>query len=201
MAYKNAYILTGGIATGKSTVCSLLKISGFSIIDADIVARKELEKSSKEIIECFGEEILSDGSIDRKKLAKIVFNSQEQREKLNAILHPKIRCSIDKEASKLDKMGVPFILDIPLLFETNGYEGKMKVVVYTPKKLQLQRLCQREGLSKEEAQKKILAQIDIEQKRQMADWVIDNSKDLKHLQGEVERFVHFIRGEYAGIKI
>jgi dephospho-CoA kinase len=77
----------------------------------------------------------------------------------------------------------------------------MRVVVYTPKETQLQRLVNREGLSFEDAQKRIDSQMDIEVKKQKADWVIDNSKDLKHLQAEVEKFVDFIRGEYVSIKI
>lgn len=201
MPYKNAYILTGGIATGKSTVCSLLKISGFSIIDADIVGKEELENSKEELKKAFGSSIFTDGVIERKKLAQIIFDSDEQREKLNSILHPKIRASISKQAEILDKKGVPFILDIPLFFETQGYAGKMNVVVYTPREIQLQRLCQREGLEKSQALKGIQAQMDIEEKKRKADWVIDNSKDLKHLQQEVEKFVDFIRGNYAGIKI
>lgn len=201
MPYKNAYILTGGIATGKSTVCSLLKISGFSIIDADIVGKEELENSKEELKKAFGSSIFTDGVIERKKLAQIIFDSDEQREKLNSILHPKIRASISKQAEILDKKGVPFILDIPLFFETQGYAGKMNVVVYTPREIQLQRLCQREGLEKSQALKRIQAQMDIEEKKRKADWVIDNSKDLKHLQQEVEKFVDFIRGNYAGIKI
>ena len=201
MPYKNAYILTGGIATGKSTVCSLLKISGFSIIDADIVAKEELENSKEELKKAFGSSIFTDGVIERKKLAQIIFDSDEQREKLNSILHPKIRASISKQAEILDKKGVPFILDIPLFFETQGYAGKMNVVVYTPREIQLQRLCQREGLEKSQALKRIQAQMDIEEKKRRADWVIDNSKDLKHLQQEVEKFVDFIRGNHAGIKI
>lgn len=201
MPYKNAYILTGGIATGKSTVCSLLKISGFSIIDADIVGKEELENSKEELKKAFGSSIFTDGVIERKKLAQIIFDSDEQREKLNSILHPKIRASISKQAEILDKKGVPFILDIPLFFETQGYAGKMNVVVYTPREIQLQRLCQREGLEKSQALKRIQAQMDIEEKKRRADWVIDNSKDLKHLQQEVEKFVDFIRGNYAGIKI
>lgn len=201
MAYENAYILTGGIATGKSTVVSLLKISGFSIIDADIIAKEELENSKQEILESFGDDVFSANEIDRKKLAKLIFAQTESRQKLNAILHPKIRERIREQANILDKKGIPFILDIPLFFETQGYEGRMNVVVYAPKEMQLQRLCERNALSKEEAIRRIESQIDIEKKKQMGDWVIDNSKDLKHLQQEVEKFIHHIRGEYASIKI
>lgn len=201
MAYQNAYALTGGIATGKSTVCSLLKIQGFSIIDADVIAKEELKNATGQIREAFGDDVFEQGRVDRKKLANLIFNSKQKREKLNAILHPRIREKIDEQAKLLDVKGIPFILDIPLFFESGGYECKMSVVVYTPKEIQLQRLINREGLSEAEANKRVEAQMDIEEKKLKADWVIDNSKDLKYLQKEVEKFVEYVRGEYASIKI
>lgn len=201
MAYQNGYVLTGGIATGKSTVCSLLRIQGFSIVDADVIAREVLESSKAQIIKVFGPSILTDNLIDRKKLGSVIFADEEKREQLNAIMHPQIRAKIEMKAKELDKKGVPFILDIPLYFESGEYKAKMAVVVYTPKEIQLQRLCEREGLSEEEATKRVASQIDIEVKKEQADWVIDNSGNLKHLQAEVEKFVEFVRGEYAGIKI
>ena len=201
MAYQNAYALTGGIASGKSTVCSLLRIHGFEVVDADAIAKTSLESLKEEVVKLFGKEILHNGAIDRKRLADIIFSSKEKREALNALMHPLIRETITKKAELLDEKGYPFILDIPLLFESGGYESKMRVVVYTPKETQLQRLVNREGLSFEDAQKRIDSQMDIEVKKQKADWVIDNSKDLKHLQAEVEKFVDFIRGEYVSIKI
>jgi dephospho-CoA kinase len=201
MAYKHAYALTGGIATGKSTVCSLLRIQGFSIIDADVIAKEELKNSQEMIRELFGDDVFDGNEINRTKLATLIFDSKQNREKLNNLLHPKIKKRIELEAEKLDKKKVPYIMDIPLFFESGKYRCKMSIVVYTPRDIQLQRLVQREKLSFEEAVKRVDAQMDIEEKKKKADWVIDNSSDLKHLQNEVEKFVEYVRGEYENIKI
>lgn len=201
MVLNHAYVMTGGIATGKSTVCSLLKMHGFSLIDADVIAKEKLEASKAELREIFGDEIFDGSNIDRKKLADIIFSSKEQREKLNGFIHPKIRAEITKQAQKREKFELPYLMDIPLFFESGDYDCKMSMVVYTPKNIQLDRLVKREGLSIEEAQRRVDAQIDIEDKKNRADWVVDNSSDLKHLQNEVEKFVEYIRGQYAGIKV
>lgn len=201
MSFKHAYALSGGIATGKSTACSLLKIHGFSIIDADIIAREELEKSKEEIRELFGAEVFQGGNVDRAKLASVIFDSTQDREKLNALLHPKIQQRIETLAKSLDEKGVPYIMDIPLFFESGKYSCKKTIVVYAPKDIQLERLVKRENFSLEEATKRVNAQMSIEEKRAKADWIIDNSKDLKHLQREVEKFVEYVRGEYENIKI
>jgi dephospho-CoA kinase len=201
MRLDNAFVMTGGIATGKSTVCSLLKMHGFSVIDADVIAKEQLEASKSELREIFGDEIFDKGEIDRKKLADIIFSSTTQREKLNSLIHPKVKEEICKEALKREKFKLPYIIDIPLFFERGNYDCRMSMVVYTTREIQLDRLIKREGYSEEEARKRVNAQIDIEKKRDMADWVVDNSSDLKHLQDEVEKFVEYIRGQYDGIKV
>ena len=201
MALNHAYVMTGGIATGKSTVCSLLKMHGFSLIDADVIAKGQLESSKKELRDIFGDEIFVLNEIDRKKLAYIIFSSKIQREKLNALIHPKVRAEINIQTKLKEKFELPYIMDIPLFFESGDYDCKMSMVVYTPKGIQLNRLINREGLTREEAQRRVDAQIDIEEKKKKADWVVDNSLDLKHLQNEVEKFVEYIRGQYAGIKV
>jgi len=201
MQFNHAYVMTGGIATGKSTVCALLKMHGFSLIDADVIAKEQLEDSKGEIREIFGDEIFDSNVIDRKKLADIIFSSTKQREKLNALIHPKVRAEISRQAELKEKFELPYLMDIPLFFESGDYECRMSMVVYTPKDIQLDRLVKREGFSLEEAKRRVAAQIDIEEKKKRADWVVDNSKDLKHLQNEVEKFVDYIRGQYAGIKV
>ena len=201
MKFNHAYVMTGGIATGKSTVCALLKMHGFSLIDADVIAKEQLEASKGELREIFGEEIFDGNVIDRKKLADIIFSSSEQREKLNALIHPKIRAEISRQAELKEKFELPYLMDIPLFFESGDYECRMSMVVYTPKDIQLDRLVKREGFSLEEAKRRVGAQIDIEEKKKRADWVVDNSKDLKHLQNEVEKFVDYIREQYDGIKV
>ncbi|HIP45590.1 MAG TPA: dephospho-CoA kinase [Sulfurospirillum arcachonense] len=201
MKFNNAYVMTGGIATGKSTVCSLLKRHGFSLIDADVIAKEQLEDSKSELREIFGDEIFDGSEINRKKLANIIFASSEQREKLNALIHPKVRAEITKQAELKEKFELPYLMDIPLFFESGDYDCKMSMVVYTPKDIQLDRLVKREGFTLEEAKRRVGAQIDIEEKKNRADWVVDNSKDLKHLQNEVEKFVDYIREQYDGIKV
>lgn len=191
MSFKYSCILTGGIATGKSTVCSILKKHGISIIDADTIAKEQLENSKKELKELFGESIFVGLVIDRKKLADIIFNSKEEREKLNKLIHPRVRIEMKRLAMEKEKLNIPYIVDIPLLFESGEYESDLNVVVYTSRKLQLKRLIQREGLSNEKAKKRVAAQIDIEKKRKKADWVIDNSSDLEHLRLQTEKFIKY----------
>ena len=183
----NAIILTGSIATGKSTVASLLKLYGYTIISADEVAHKKLEEYSNEIKEMFG-------TSDRKELGKIVFNDENKRKKLENFLHPKIKEYILNESNRLEEYGVPYFLDIPLYFETGNYNKfKNVVVVYTPKDIQIQRLAKRNDISLDEAKKLVNLQMDIEEKKQKATYVIDNSKDLKHLQKEVEKFINQLK--------
>lgn len=195
--FEHAIALTGGIATGKSTVCNILKLYGFSIIDADKIAHEVLEEQKDKIAQIFGKEYIKDGKVDRKSLAKLIFSDKNAKEKLEKLLHPLIKEKIEKESLKLEKYKVPYIVDIPLFFETKNYPIKKVVVVYAPKDEQLKRLTQREGLSKEEAIKRLDAQMDIEEKKRLADYVIDNSKDLKHLQSEIEKFIEEVKNEFS----
>ncbi len=202
MEFKNAILLTGGIATGKSSVCNFLKLHGFSIIDADKIAHEVLDENASKISEMFGDEYVKDGRVDRRKLGELVFSDKDKKSSLEALLHPLIEDKIKKEALKLEKFNVPYIVDIPLFFETGKrYDIKPVVVVYAPKELQIERLVKREGYDLSHAKSRVEFQIDIEKKRQEADFVIDNSKDIKHLQKEVDRFLDFIRGRYADLKI
>ena len=157
--------------------------------------------NKKELKTLFGDKIFNNNEIERKKLADIIFANETEREKLNSLIHPKIRAKINEKAILQEKFGLPYIMDIPLYFESGEYDCKMSVVVYTPKEIQLQRLIKRDGLSKNDAIKRVKAQMDIERKKEMANWVIDNSLDLEHLQKETEKFIDYIRGKYANIKI
>lgn len=201
MSFKYNCVLTGGIATGKSTVSTLLKIEGFDIIDADIVAREQLENSKKELKQLFGETIFEDATIDRKKLADIIFNSKNQREKLNNLIHPKVRIAMEELALENEKIEIPYLVDIPLFFESGQYKSDLIVVVYTPYDLQLTRLMKREELNKEDAEKRIASQINIDEKRKKADWVIDNSFDLEHLKKETKKFIKYMKEEHASSKV
>ncbi|MDD2383385.1 MAG: dephospho-CoA kinase [Sulfurospirillaceae bacterium] len=197
MAYEHAIVLTGGIATGKSTVSALLKEQGFDIIDADIISKSILPLHIEEVEQLFGKNVVINGKIDRKALGSLIFNSKTEREKLNAFLHPLIREEIFRQSEILEQKQKPYIIDIPLYFESDGYDCKVIVVVYAPIEVQRKRLMIRENFTKEEAQKRIDAQISIEDKRIRADFLINNSFDRKFLDDEIEKFIKYIRGRYA----
>ena len=185
--FKNAIALTGGISTGKSTVCNLLKLHGFLTIDADKIAHKLLDENSSKIEEMFGKEYVENGKVLRKELGKIIFSNEENKLKLEALLHPLIKEEIIKESKIYEEQNKPYFVDIPLFFEKMHYPISKSLVIYTPKELQIQRLMKRDNIDEKEAKLKISNQMDIEEKRKLANIVIDNSKDLKHLQNEVER--------------
>ena len=199
MAYEHAIVLTGGISTGKSTVSNILHNHyGLEIIDADKIAKEVLPLHVNEVRAIFGERIIDEeGKIDRKALGSIIFNDKAEREKLNAFLHPLIREEIFKRSQTLEEKKKPYIIDIPLYFESEGYHCKVVVVVYAPIEVQRKRLMIRENFTKEEAQKRIDAQISIEEKKVMADFLINNSFDRKFLDEEIEKFMKFVRGKYA----
>jgi dephospho-CoA kinase len=185
--FKNAIVLTGGIATGKSTVASLFMLHGFLIIDADKVAHEVLDEEVSTIESLFGKEYIKDQKVDRKKLGSLIFNDQKQKEKLEQFVHPLIKEKIIEKARVFEQENKPYLIDIPLFFEKGNYDIETSIVVYTPKDIQIQRLMDRDKCSFDEALIKIENQMDIEEKKKKATIVIDNSSDLKNLQNEVER--------------
>ena len=190
--FPNAYVITGSIASGKSTVVNLLKERGFSVIDADVIAHEQLEICKREIVEVFGEQILDKvGKIDRKKLGAIVFNEPKKLKNLEQILHPKIKAEIFFIASQLERLGQVYFVDIPLFFEKRDRYAEFKnvAVIYAPKELLLSRLMSRNALNLEDAKARVELQIDTEQKREMANFLIDNSNDMEHLKLELEKFL------------
>ena len=190
--FPNAYVITGSIASGKSTVVNLLKERGFSVIDADVIAHEQLEICKGEIVREFGEQILDEaGKIDRKKLGAIVFSEPKKLKILEQILHPKIKGEILSNASQLESLGQVYFVDIPLFFEKKERYAEFKnvAVIYAPKELLLSRLMSRNGLSLEEAKARVELQMDIEQKKKMAKFVIDNSNDRENLKLELEKFL------------
>ena len=174
--FPNAYVITGSIASGKSTAINLLKERGFSVIDADVIAHEQLEICKCEIVEAFKEP---------KKL-KI----------LEQILHPKIKEEILSRATKLECLGQVYFVDIPLFFEKEDRYAEFKnvAVIYAPKELLLSRLMSRNGLNLEDAKARVELQIDIEQKRKKANFIIDNSGDKENLEQELEKFLRQIYG-------
>jgi dephospho-CoA kinase len=196
MAFEYAIALTGGIATGKSTVASLLALNGMRVIDADGISHEILDASGSWVKDTFGEEYLNGSIVNRTKLGNLVFSDDEQKKILEEFLHPKIRDEIEKRSIKQDSFKFPYLIDIPLFFEKGSYNIKDSVVVYTPLDVQLERFMKRNGYSEEESLRRINSQMPIDEKKKRATWIIDNSKNLKHLQQEVEDFVEKIKAQY-----
>lgn len=187
--------LTGGIASGKSTVSAYLAQNGALIIDADLIARQVVAKRSsglKQIVAKFGEEILTaSGELDRKKLGKLVFSNKELLKALTDITGPLIRAEILREIQAAKKAQVKLVvLDIPLLFET-GYQTLCdKVMVVTiPSKLQLERVMKRDNLSAAEARKRIANQLPASKRNELADVLIDNSKSVAETYQQVLKWL------------
>lgn len=185
--------LTGGIASGKSTVSSILKDLGAIIIDADKIAKRIVEKGKpalKEIEEYFGKEILlENGELNRKKLGSIVFDNATLLKKLNEITHPYIIKEIDYEINWYKKTynNRVIILDAALLIEMNLiYLVEEVWLVSVPEEKQLTRLMERENISVDEAKKRMDSQMPLEDKKQYAHRIIDNSKDIAYLKIQVE---------------
>jgi len=201
MAFKYAIALTGGIATGKSTVASLLGLNGLRIIDADAISHRILDENSAWVSDHFGAQYVAGGKVNRPLLGKIIFADPEAKKELEAFLHPKIRAAIEEASEKQDRLKYPYLIDIPLFFETASYPIKNSVVVYTPKELQIERFMKRNGFTHEESLRRIETQMDIDEKRSRATWVIDNSSNLKHLQAQCEQFVEIIKELYPAPKV
>ena len=182
MAFKYAVVLTGGIATGKSTVAELFKSYGFSIVDADKTAHKMLIQHHEEIKKMFGDAYVKGSVVDRKALGRLIFSNKEEKLRLEKFLHPLIFEDIREQSSRLDALKKPYLVDIPLFFESGRYEIEESIVVYVPKSLQLQRLVERDKTTEVLAQQRIDAQMDIEEKKQRATYLIDNQGDLNALQ-------------------
>ncbi|CAM2963758.1 dephospho-CoA kinase [Paenibacillus sediminis] len=187
--------LTGGIATGKSTVSSFLVNRGALLIDADAIAREVMLPGHpvlEAVVGRFGQAILQeDGTLNRKKLGEHIFTHPEERKALEAITHPAIRAEI---RFRLEKYQQDFpnklvVADIPLLYES-GLENLFEevMVVYVPREIQIQRLMQRDQISMEQAEARLRAQMDIEVKKQKADIVIDNSHGLAETEKQIELF-------------
>lgn len=173
--------LTGGLATGKSLVAGELKRLGAHIIDADLIAREVVEPGCpayNDIVKEFGPGVVRpDGKLDRKALGNIVFTDPAALDRLNNITHPRIRERIREEAERHEAEGDALIvLDVALLIEMGvKYQVKKIIVVAAEKEQQIERAMKRDGLSREEAERRLSCQMDIKEKLEYADYVIDNS--------------------------
>ncbi|XP_004597429.1 dephospho-CoA kinase domain-containing protein [Ochotona princeps] len=198
--------LTGGIASGKSSVIQVFQQLGCAVIDVDIIARHVVQPgypAHRRIVEAFGREVLlENGEINRKILGDLIFKEPKQRQLLNSITHPEIQKEMVKETFKYFLRGYRYvILDIPLLFETKKLLKYMKhtVVVYCDRDTQLARLMQRNNLSREDAEARIRAQLPLTEKIHLARHVLDNSgewsatrRQVLLLHAELERSLEYL---------
>ena len=200
--FTHAFVITGTIGSGKSTVCNILKLYGFKVIDADEISHKILDSLADEIGAKFGEKFVCGGKVLRKELGNLVFNDKQKMQILENLLHPKIKAEILRLCNELEKTQIPYFVDIPLFFEKASYaEFDKVVVVYAPKEVLLSRLAKRNSLTDDEALVRINSQIDIEKKRNLANFVIDNSSDFKALNKEIDKFIAALKSTYKNLKI
>ena len=186
--------LTGGIATGKSTVSALLRQLGCEIIDADLLAREVVEPGRPAwttIVAEFGQDVLTgDGTLDRKKLGAIVFADPERRRRLEAITHPAIRERFQARLDELAEHGFTGIVvfDAAVMIESGNYKNMDRlVVVVTDEPTQMSRLQGRDGTDDAEGRRKIASQMPLSEKAKLADYVIDNSGDRHETAEQVRR--------------
>jgi dephospho-CoA kinase len=187
--------LTGGIASGKSTVSSMLSARGFPVIDADKSYQwvlKNVKTLNKLLVERFGKEILNQNkTLNRAVLGRIVFDDPGALEDLNLITHPSIFRRIQEEVSEFAKQGLSIVfIEAPLLVETGFYLlMDFNIVVFAPTEIQMKRLRKREKISEEDCIRRIESQMLAERKIKIADFVIDNSGDLANLEGQIEALI------------
>jgi dephospho-CoA kinase len=184
--------LTGGIASGKSTVAEMLAVAGARIVDADRIAHQVVQQGQpawQDIVRHFGPTILKpDGQINREALGAIVFNDREAKQALNVIVHPRVFEVMQQDIRQLviDHPGDLLILDVPLLIESGWHEFlPVVILVYVPEAVQRTRLMRRDGLSAAEAMARIRAQMPIDAKRDLADFIIDNTGTLEETRRQV----------------
>ncbi|WIV20567.1 dephospho-CoA kinase [Paenibacillus polygoni] len=187
--------LTGGIASGKSSVSKLLVSLGAILIDADQIAREVMLPGHPvlaAVTKHFGQVVLlEDGSLNRKKLGELVFNHPDQLQALNQITHPAIRQEMRDRKHKFEEQFPDrlIVADIPLLYESGLEDGYDQIMlVYVPREVQLERLMKRDGLNKDQAILRLKAQMDIEEKKQKADIIIDNSGDFEETKKQILAF-------------
>lgn len=188
--------LTGGIASGKSTVSQMIKEQGIRVVDADVISKEAVGKGTPalhHIVQTFGEGVLlPNGELDRQQLGAIIFSNEEKRKQLNAIVHPEVRKEMLRQRDEgINSRETFVVLDIPLLFESQ-LESLVDriIVVYTTPELQLSRLMNRNDLSEEEALNRIHSQQPLEEKCKKADHVIENTQDLAFIRKQLQNILN-----------
>lgn len=183
--------LTGGIASGKSTVSNMFRELHIPVIDADVIAREVVEPGKEaynNIVEVFEKEVLQEnGELDRAKLGSIVFHDEEKRIQLNRIVHPAVREEMNEQKERyIREQRDAVVLDIPLLFESKLTELVHRtLVVYVDSETQLARLMNRNGFTEEEAKARISSQMSLEEKVALADYVINNNGTIEETRAQL----------------
>ena len=183
--------LTGGIASGKSTAAAILRRLGAAVVDADELSRQVVRPGNEawqEIVDAFGPVLLEDQTLDRKKLRKMVFDNPAARQRLESIIHPKVRALAEKSIHELEAAGhVIIVYEVPLL-----YEGQLQlwlrpvILVACDVATQKQRLRDRDHLTDEEAQQHLDAQMSLAEKRRLADYVVENNGTVDELEQQLK---------------
>lgn len=193
MSYKIG--ITGGIATGKTLVGNTLEEIKVPVISADEIVHELLEEKfyQDRIKEIFGEEVFDNGILNRKKLAKIIFSNREDREKLNALLHPPVLQEIKRRLELIDFYDIVAV-EIPLLFEVGVEDWFDEVwVVYAPLEMQIERIVSRDKVTEEEALLRIKSQMPMEEKIKKADFIIYNVGDVESTKDQVMNRISYLR--------
>lgn len=191
--------LTGGIASGKSTVAKILQSLGAAIVNADDLAREVVEpghEAWKEIVASFGTDILqSDQTLDRQKLRTLIFNQPEARKRLESIIHPRVRALAEERIRQYAAAGYPVVIyEVPLLFEGNLQEWLRPVIlVACDVETQTARLQKRDHLTAADAEKHIAAQMSLKDKRRLADYVIENNGSLEDLERQTRQILEELK--------
>ncbi|MBP9853908.1 MAG: dephospho-CoA kinase [Candidatus Omnitrophica bacterium] len=185
--------ITGGLATGKSTVSEMFAQLGAKVLDADKIAHGLIGRNGKcveKIKKTFGQDVISKGAVNRKALADIVFNNTAKLKKLEAIIHPQVRLNVKERLKELKKKkfkGI-VVVDVPLLFEAKmDRDMDMTIVVKTRRDIQIQRAKKSLNLTQQQALSRIKAQMPLNKKAKLADMVIDNSRSKKETSKKVKK--------------
>ena len=192
MSIMDIIVLTGGIASGKSTVARYLVQQGYPVIDTDAIAKRILDPDQagyQAVVDHFSRAILDhEARIDRMKLADLVFNDEEERQALNQIVHPLVRKEVEHQLQDYRDQKHKVFVDVPLYYEVNFNLGADQVwLVYVDPHTQLKRLMKRNQFTKEEALNRIHSQWPIDKKRDLADIIIDNRTSLAETYLQVDQ--------------
>ena len=191
---KYAYFVSASIACGKSSFIKIANELGFESLSADLIANEITQKNAAVLAEIFLLNLDKEGKIDKKVLANLIFKNKKAKEKLENFMHPKIREELLRKMQILEQKGRIFFVELPLFFESDFYQNLGKsVLIYAPKNVSLQRLMQRDGLDKDEALRRIKSQMDIEKKREMADFVIQNIGSYEEFRQNCVKFIKSLK--------